>query len=69
MDNQFIATAIRDARRSRNIKQSDLAARIGISQNYYSELECGKHKFTLEHLEKIGNELGVNYRSFIPPES
>lgn len=67
MDTRYICEAIRLARVSKNWKQSDFSARIGYSQNYYSELERGLHKFTIDHLERIGNALGVDYRELLPP--
>jgi transcriptional regulator with XRE-family HTH domain len=51
-NNQF-ATAIRTLRISKGIKQEVLAEQIGYSQSYLSELENGKHHFTLELLHKL----------------
>lgn len=67
MDSQHVLNAIRIARISKNMKQLEVSVLLGISQNYYSEIECGKHKLTLDMLEKIGKVLGKDYREFLPP--
>ncbi len=46
---QEIAGKVRDLRRSRSWTQTELAERLGISQNWLSELERGEGSFTAEH--------------------
>jgi transcriptional regulator with XRE-family HTH domain len=48
---------IKEYRRLNNITQRQLASRIGISQNYLSELENGKYDISLNLLCKIGEVL------------
>jgi transcriptional regulator with XRE-family HTH domain len=49
-----------DIRKNKNIRMIDLAARIGISQGYYSNLERGKRPFNDTLLRKTAKELGVS---------
>ncbi len=67
MDSKYILDAIRIARTSQNKKQLEMSILLGISQNHYSEIETGKHKLSVEMLERIGNVLGKDYRDFLPP--
>jgi transcriptional regulator with XRE-family HTH domain len=48
-----------DIRKERNIRAIDLAARLGISQGYYSNLERGKRPFTAGLLKKTAKALNV----------
>ena len=36
-----------------------VARRLGISRPYYTQLECGKRRLSVDHLEKIARVLGV----------
>jgi transcriptional regulator with XRE-family HTH domain len=67
MDINYVVNAIRVARLTKGIKQSEMADSIGVSQNYYSEIECGKRKIDLERLERIAHTLRVDYRDLLPP--
>ena len=48
-----------DIRKDKNIRAADLAAKIGISQGYYSNLESGKRPFSGFLLRKIAKVLDV----------
>ena len=48
---------IKKYRKLNNITQKQLASKIGISQNYLSELESGKYDISLNLLCKIGKVL------------
>lgn len=50
---------IRKFRRLKKITQKNLASKIGISQNFLSEIENGKYDMKLSLLYKIGEGLGV----------
>ena len=62
-----ISTNIKTIRKSKNIKQLDLALDIGIkSVAFYSNCEnnkYGKH-FNLTHLYKLAKSLNVNIKDF-----
>jgi len=48
-----------EIRKEKHFKTVDLAARLGISQGYYSNLERGKRSFNDVLLKKIAKVLGV----------
>jgi transcriptional regulator with XRE-family HTH domain len=48
-----------EIRKVKNFKTTDLAARLGISQGYYSNLERGKRPFNDLLLKKTAKVLGV----------
>ncbi|MDS1004203.1 helix-turn-helix transcriptional regulator [Clostridium sporogenes] len=50
---------IKKYRMRKKLTEKELAHRIGISQNYYSELENGKYDIKLSVLCKIAKELRV----------
>lgn len=51
--------AIREHRILNKLTQKDLAYRIGISQNYLSEIEKGKYDIRVSFLLSISNALDV----------
>ena len=46
-------------RRALKISQQALAAKLGISQNYLSEIESGTKKLSTQRLLEIANVLGL----------
>ncbi|WP_061293636.1 helix-turn-helix domain-containing protein [Clostridium botulinum] len=50
---------IKKYRMRKKLTEKELAHKIGISQNYYSELENGKYDIKLSVLCKIAKELRV----------
>ena len=48
-----------EIRKQKRFKTVDLATRLGISQGYYSHLECGKRPFNDVLLKKTAKVLGV----------
>jgi len=44
---------LRDLRRSRGLRQLDMAIAFGIDRSYISDVECGKKGITLATLEVI----------------
>ena len=48
-----------EIRKEKRFKTVDLATRLGISQGYYSHLECGKRPFNDVLLKKTAKVLGV----------
>lgn len=50
-----------------NVKQSELAARIGLSQAALSERLGGKRPFNTDHLAAIAQALGVDPLDFLSP--
>ena len=46
------------------LKQEELAAQCGISQNHYSNIETGIRKPSVDVAKKIGEVLGVEWTRF-----
>ncbi|GAA0181434.1 hypothetical protein SH2C18_39680 [Clostridium sediminicola] len=51
--------SIKEHRTSKQITQKELAAKIGISQNYLSEIENNKYDISISLLLKIGKVLKI----------
>lgn len=51
---------IKECRKAKRISQKELSKKIGISQNFLSELENNKYPITLELLCKIAKALEMN---------
>ena len=43
----------------KNISETELAARLCISQQYLNAISCGKKNVTIEKLERIAEALGM----------
>jgi transcriptional regulator with XRE-family HTH domain len=43
----------------KNLSETELAARLGISQQYLNAISCGKKNVTIEKLERIAEALGM----------
>lgn len=54
-------------RKSKKVRQEELAAEIGTSQSNISEIENGKHNPTLETLSKIASALDANIIELFEP--
>ena len=51
---------LRDLREDRDLKQTDVAALLGIRQTVYSRYERGYHSLPLEHLLALAYYYGVS---------
>jgi transcriptional regulator with XRE-family HTH domain len=54
-----VGTTVRFLRLSAGLKQSDLAARLGVSPNYISLIENNKRDPSLSFLRDLSDEFGV----------
>ena len=63
-----VGSKLRDLRKSRNLTQSDLAARIGIQQSDLCRMENGQYRVNLETLVKILMEFQVTFGEFFQEE-
>jgi transcriptional regulator with XRE-family HTH domain len=61
---KLIGERVRTLRNRRNLSQEVLAGRVGIDMKSLSRLERGAHYPSLETLEKIQVELGVELKDF-----
>ena len=51
---------IRDLREDHDLKQSEVAERIGTTQQYYSKYETGRHELPIRFLNKLAELYGVS---------
>jgi HTH-type transcriptional regulator/antitoxin HipB len=56
---------VRHTRESHGITQRDLAARLGVSQRWLSELEAGKGKQINERYFAVLGALGIHLRATV----
>jgi transcriptional regulator with XRE-family HTH domain len=61
------AAAVREALRSRGLRQADLAAALAISQQAISDRLTGRTSFTLEDLEHIAAHFGIPVAELLDP--
>jgi transcriptional regulator with XRE-family HTH domain len=59
-DNKIITSNLRLLREKRGIKQKFIAEQLGISPNYYSQIENGHRPPQVEHLLKLRNIFNVS---------
>ncbi len=57
---QLLANRVREIRQFRGLSQRELAKRLGIGSSSISNIENCKRNVTIETVEKIARELGVN---------
>ena len=50
---------LKKAMAKKNVSETELAARLGISQQYLNAISCGKKNATIEKLERIAEALGM----------
>lgn len=62
------AARLRLARYNRGLTQRALAARVGLTNGYISELECGEANGSPKSLKLIADELGVTVEYLLTPD-
>ncbi len=67
-DKEYIAKVIKNARRQKGLKQSELAEKIGLSEKHLSKIETGKNYPSLDNFFKILQILEMPLSSFIKSE-
>ena len=60
-----IGTILKNIRRSKRIKQKDLAAKLGISNAYLSSIENNKREPSMDLAKMLSNELGIPLGYFL----
>lgn len=53
MDNKELGKRIRELRKSRNLKQDDLALALNLSRGQISNIETGKRSVSLSQIQKL----------------
>lgn len=61
----MLAEALRLIRVYHDMKQSELSARLGISNSYLSEIESGKKEPRIELIERYSKEFGIPCSSIL----
>jgi len=59
-DNKKITSNLKMLREERGLKQKYIAEQLGITQNYYSQIENGHRPPQVEHLLKLRNIFNVS---------
>ncbi|MDR2892932.1 MAG: helix-turn-helix domain-containing protein [Deltaproteobacteria bacterium] len=59
------AMALCGLRGKEDITQTELATRLGISQNMVSDMESGKRNISLKMAKRIGEEFKIPYKCFL----
>ena len=69
LDNETTVKAfgvfIRQAREKQELKQLDVAQKVGITQSYYSNIESGKREIGMTLALNICDALGLDFNAFI----
>lgn len=63
-DKEFIGKTIQNIRKKANIKQSELAEKIGISEKHLSKIETGKNFPSLDNFFKMAEVLNFSLEDF-----
>lgn len=63
-DKEFIGKTIQNIRKKANIKQSELAEKIGISEKHLSKIETGKNLPSLDNFLKMAEVLNFSLDDF-----
>ena len=61
-----IGKNIKKARKSKNMKQIEVAVDAGVNPSYYSKIERGEVNLSLEKLYRIIKSLGVQSSDILP---
>ncbi|MDR0934596.1 MAG: helix-turn-helix domain-containing protein [Burkholderiaceae bacterium] len=59
------AMALRGLRGREGLTQTELAVRLGISQNAVSEMETGKRPISMKMAKRLGDEFELPYKVFL----
>lgn len=68
VDLQNMPNRIRELRLNRDIKQYELAERLGITATHLSHIEMGKRELTHRMMKQVARELGVLASQLLPVE-
>lgn len=56
---------VKQAREKQDLKQRDIAKKVGITQPYYSNIEAGKREVSLTLALNICDALGLEFNTFL----
>ena len=64
-----VGLRMRELRQDRGLTQEAVANSIGLSRNYYVDVENGRRNVSIVNLERIAKGLGVSLPDFFDPAS
>lgn len=56
---------VRQARERQELRQLDVAEKVGITQSYYSNIEAGKREVSMTLALNLCDALGLEFNSFL----
>ena len=62
---KVLGAQVRDLRRARHLSQEGLAEELGVSTRYLAGIERGERNLTLDSVDALAEQLGVEARSLI----
>jgi len=67
----YVINKVRELRLQKNISQTDLANKIGISQAFIGKVESFKYqaKYNLNHLNNIAKALDISPKELLPEQA
>lgn len=66
-ERSFLATNLKEARRTRGLTQDDVAALSGVNRAYVSDLENGKRNIGIDCIGRLAAALQVSAASLLLP--
>ncbi len=63
----LVGRNVRKARQARGMTQEELSTCSGFSQQYLSDLECGRRNPTIVSLYELAQALGVSHLELVQP--
>jgi len=65
---RFVGNRLRALRRSKGLRQAEVAKVIGISGQQYQKYEDARSRCSLENLLKLADFLEIPFQSLLPPD-
>ncbi len=64
-DHERLVALLRDTRRSRGLRQADVAEKLGVPQSFVSKYETGERRLDLIELRRICEALDLDVVEFV----
>lgn len=68
MNNTNIGLRMKELREQANLRQSQVAAYLGVDQSYLSKMETGERAISVEQLERLAELYGCDLEVFENPD-
>jgi len=63
-ENECLRRIVRETRRTKEITQGELAARLGVPQSWVSKVESGERLLAFVEVAKLSDALGIGLEDF-----